>query len=231
MTNMKYGNTDINKVYVGSSLVWERIYAPVYTITSYSDPNLYFTINYSMGSTAFVDYSTDNGASWSSTAGGTTSPRSLPGMANGTWIRMRSYPIETFSNILVVTPSGSGGSGSGSGGGGAVFLGNIVNNTQATITAAITRIYANDVLVATYPNITINPGQTVIINTNYSTVLTGATYKIQFEGSVTNVSTSTRARVSSGSLASSGNFSFNGTYWEAISVSQFQQYTINFIIE
>jgi hypothetical protein len=75
----------------------------MWTITSYTDPNLYFTRNYGTDTAVTVQTSTNSGASWGNSTSGVVSPRDIGSLASGTWIRMESTSDLSHSNVVVVS--------------------------------------------------------------------------------------------------------------------------------
>jgi hypothetical protein len=82
---------------------------PMWTINSYTNPNLTFTRNYGTDSSVTVQRSTNSGASWGDSTGSSVSPRNIGSYPGGTWIRLKSISDFSLSNVLIVPgqpPSG-----------------------------------------------------------------------------------------------------------------------------
>jgi hypothetical protein len=76
-------------------------YSSMWSINSYSSPNLYFTRNYGTDTAVTVQTST-NGTTWGSSTGGVASPRNIGALATGTLIRLISISDSTISNVITV---------------------------------------------------------------------------------------------------------------------------------
>ncbi len=74
----------------------------MWTLDTYIDPNITFTRNYGTDTAMTVQTSTDGGASWGNSTGGTTSPRNIGSLSSGTLIRLVSISDDTRSNIITV---------------------------------------------------------------------------------------------------------------------------------
>ena len=75
--------------------------ASMWSIDSYSSPNLYFTRNYGTDTAVTVQTST-NGTTWVNNTGGVASPRYIGELATGTLIRLISHSDSTISNVITV---------------------------------------------------------------------------------------------------------------------------------
>ena len=74
----------------------------MWTINSYTNPNLTFTRNYGTDSSVTVQISTNSGASWIDSTGSSVSPRNIGSYPGGTWMRLKSMSDFSLSNVLIV---------------------------------------------------------------------------------------------------------------------------------
>lgn len=81
---------------------WVNGLGNMWTINSYTDPNLSFTRNYGADASVTVQTSVNNGSTWTDTTGSATSPRNIGSYATGTWIRLKSTSNGSLSNTYVV---------------------------------------------------------------------------------------------------------------------------------
>jgi hypothetical protein len=103
-----WGITHYNKSYscainTSGVITESNACGPMWTINSYTNPNLTFTRNYGTDSSVTVQISTNSGASWYDSTGSSVSPRNIGSLTNGTWIRIKSTSNSTLSNVLVVS--------------------------------------------------------------------------------------------------------------------------------
>jgi hypothetical protein len=80
---------------------WIMYDTSMFSIDSYSSPNLYFTRNYGNDTVVTVQTST-NGTTWVNNTSGVSSPRNIGGLATGTLIRLISISDSTLSNVITV---------------------------------------------------------------------------------------------------------------------------------
>ena len=77
----------------------------MWTIDSYTDPNLTFTQNYGSDTSVTFQTSSDGGSTWGDSTGSSVSPRSVGSYPGGTWMRLKSISDFSLSNVLIVPGS------------------------------------------------------------------------------------------------------------------------------
>jgi hypothetical protein len=77
----------------------------MWTIDSYTDPNLTFTQNYGSDTSVTFQTSTNSGSTWGDSTGTSVSPRNVGSHPGGTWMRLKSTSDFSVSNVLIVPGS------------------------------------------------------------------------------------------------------------------------------
>lgn len=105
-----WGITHYNKSYscainTSGVITESNACGPMWTINSYTNPNLTFTQNYGSDTSVTFQTSSDGGSTWDDSTGSAVSPRSVGSYPGGTWMRLKSISDFSLSNVLIVPGS------------------------------------------------------------------------------------------------------------------------------